>query len=567
MIFGENWQRKVWWDGRYYWRGYYDENEDEIQFEYIDSVGLVGNLWIRNVNADIDCSGFDAGAILSDFTVRGGDGVKPTSIAYSDGIDVWVAESNEVGVLNWGWQNTNKVFDGTSPDWYKRVALSADRKTPEAKLWVSAVFYDDSDGEYYIRSRQQNDATDVTSWKAAIDISSNTNINVIYGVASRSMAEAGAAKDDHIWLYKEGDAVRSQHWNGGALKGIQTLDATASSGKAEFDLEHTLLSGMEHVHAIWIDSDGDVLFSTRDTGIVDPWGAPEVLDTGAGTDVSLAEHGYHVDAIWKSSDSETHIHHRTHNCVAETWDPILADPPEEFDVSTEAVITTNTVFQIRNPDGIEATDALLLTWIGQAKSCCDKGWGVLELLAPTTTSTTTTLTTTITSTTSTSTTSITTLTSTTSTSTSTSTTTSTSSTSTSSTSTTSTNTTSTSTSTSITSITTTPPGGYYQPQEIGIPETHKLPIINIIGTQAKKLIVIPVTTGTPYTSPPKPITVIVGEEVKIQLTILQEIISQKTLTEEERKLETLMKKLENAPLDELEEKVKILSHDIKIRYG
>ena len=55
--------------------------------------------------------------------------------------------------------------------------------------------------------------------------------------------------------------------------------------------------------------------------------------------------------------------------------------------------------------------------------------------------------------------------------------------------------------------------------------------------------------------------------MKIQLTILQEIISQKTLTEEERKLETLMKKLENAPLDELEEKVKILSHDIKIRYG
>ena len=62
-IFGENWQRKMWFDGTYYWRSYYSLALDSFIFEYIHKTGLIGNTWTENIAARIDVSGFDASAL------------------------------------------------------------------------------------------------------------------------------------------------------------------------------------------------------------------------------------------------------------------------------------------------------------------------------------------------------------------------------------------------------------------------------------------------------------------------------------------------------------------------
>ena len=77
----------------YYWRARYDRISDRFDFEY--SNDLSGDNWVENVNARIDASGFDVGAIDADFTIRGRCAVLKTTIHYSDGIDTWIAESDE----------------------------------------------------------------------------------------------------------------------------------------------------------------------------------------------------------------------------------------------------------------------------------------------------------------------------------------------------------------------------------------------------------------------------------------------------------------------------------------
>ena len=124
----------------YYWRARYDRGNDKLIFEY--SNDLSGDNWAINGNADIDSSGFDIGAIDADFTVRGKDSIAVTTIHYSDGIDTWIAESDESSATGWAWQNSTTVFDGTSPDWYQRLNLCADRRTPNPKLYATSVFND-----------------------------------------------------------------------------------------------------------------------------------------------------------------------------------------------------------------------------------------------------------------------------------------------------------------------------------------------------------------------------------------------------------------------------------------
>ncbi|KKK57094.1 hypothetical protein LCGC14_3057950, partial [marine sediment metagenome] len=68
-IFGENWQRKMWFDGTYYWRSRYCPTDDRLEFDYISKDGLEGNVWTENANARINAAGFDAAAILADFSV------------------------------------------------------------------------------------------------------------------------------------------------------------------------------------------------------------------------------------------------------------------------------------------------------------------------------------------------------------------------------------------------------------------------------------------------------------------------------------------------------------------
>ena len=70
--------------------------------------------WTENENARIDASGFDASVLDADFTIRyAGEGI-PLTIVYSDGVDVYIAESDEATATTWSWENITKVFDGVS---------------------------------------------------------------------------------------------------------------------------------------------------------------------------------------------------------------------------------------------------------------------------------------------------------------------------------------------------------------------------------------------------------------------------------------------------------------------
>lgn len=381
-IFGENWQRKSWFTDPYYWRSYYSLALDSFIFEYIHKTGLTGNVWTENVNARISAAGFDAAALEADFSVRGPRSGLPITIVYSDGRDVWVAESDETSVLGWGWQNLTKVFDATAPDWYRYVGVFADRRTPTSKLYVVAVYYDDAPGGVqYVRWREQTNPGDITGWDAVEDVSNTANTDNILGVAGRSMGATGATKKEVIVVYKEGIAIRSRYHTAIGWSAIQDVDTTAEAEKslACFDIEHyETLAGNNMMHIIYVDADNAVWAAERDPGAAVAWG------TFVNLDASATEHDnvgiVDIDSIQFYMWQEGHnIGYRIHRCDPETWWPALVNTYNEFDPSTEAVITTTSQpEQIQGPDDISAGDAVAINWIGLITAAAGKGWGILQ---------------------------------------------------------------------------------------------------------------------------------------------------------------------------------------------
>jgi len=376
---GGNWQRKMWFDDTYYWRGRYDSVADELIFEYIAADGLAVNVWTKNANASIDCSGFAAGWILADFTVRGAEHGLRATIHYSDGVDTWIAESNEASLTGWAWQNTTKVFDGTAPDSYKKVNLGANRKTPIQRLWVSAVFVDASEGKQWVKARQQTNIGDITAWDAAVDVSNVDNTNTIYGSSQRSMGTTGAAKDDMMFVYKEGDALRSRYFTGAAWQAVQEIDVTTLPGKAAFDFEHGDVLGEDEGHVVYVDADGSVKWRERDAGAAEAWSAAETLHTAAvHQGVGIVEHGAGwLWVVWV--EGEDILEYRLHQCVPELWYPLLANPALQFNVNTDAVVTTSTARQLNTHDHIPSGEAVPICWIGETAPAtpCAAAWGIL----------------------------------------------------------------------------------------------------------------------------------------------------------------------------------------------
>ena len=197
--FGGNWQRKLGFDGTNYWRARYDITNDRIICEWIAQNNMGADNWTENENARIDASGFDASVLDADFTIRyAGEGI-PLTIVYSDGVDVYIAESDEATATTWSWENTTKVFDGVSDGGaYQRVNLASDRNTGNNKLWVTSKF-DDTSNEW-VKARKQTTSLDITGWGAAEDVSVNTNTDFIYGQSVRSVGETGAAKTDMFFV-------------------------------------------------------------------------------------------------------------------------------------------------------------------------------------------------------------------------------------------------------------------------------------------------------------------------------------------------------------------------------
>ena len=378
---GGNWQRKMWFDGTYYWRGRYDPTDNFLKFEWIAAAGLAGNVWTENLGHDAVTTRIDASAftgIDADFTVRGGESGIPTTIHYSDGIDTWVAESDEDSLTGWAWENLTKIFDGETPDWYRRVNLCANRTTPTPRLWAIAVFYDQSSGKQWVKARRQTTGGDITGWDGEVDVSNVDNTATLYGCSARSMGDAGPLKNDIMVVYKEGAALRSKYFDGG-WQAIQNIDTTTLSGKSAFDFEHGEIAGCMEGHIIYVDADGSTQWRERDYGVAPVWSDAEQLH---GPDIShrgvgIVEHGSGwLWVIWKEANV---LQYRVHLCEPEIWYPLLANEPLIFDVSADAVVTTSTVTQPNTPDNIPSDEAVPICWIGETVPAtpCEVGWGIL----------------------------------------------------------------------------------------------------------------------------------------------------------------------------------------------
>jgi len=377
-LMGGNWQRKMWFDGTYYWRGRYDPVGDELIFEYIVAANLAANGWTKNANASIDCSGFAADWIISDFTVRGAQSGIKTTIHYSDGIDTWVAESNVASLTGWAWQNLTKVFDGTAPDYYGEVNLGSNRTTPTPRLWAIAVFYDQSEGKQWVKARRQSTGGDITGWDAEVDISNVDNTDTVYGCSVRSMGDAGDLKKDVMVVYKEGAALRSRYFIG-VWQAIQDIDTTTLPGRGAWDFEHGEAIGVQMGHIAYVDADGSVKWRERDAGAAEVWSAAETLhDAADHIEIAISEHGAGwLWVVW--AEGEVILEYRLHRCLPEVWFPLLANPALQFNVTTDAVVKTSIARQVQMPDGVPAGEAVPICWIGETAPAtpCAVAWGIL----------------------------------------------------------------------------------------------------------------------------------------------------------------------------------------------
>jgi len=367
--FGDNWQRKMWFSDPYYWRSRQDGSN--LIFEYIHKDNLSGDNWATNANATISTSG-----CCADFTVRGSQDGIPTTIHYTDGTDTWIAESNEDSATGWAWQNTTKVFDATeSGDTFTKVNLASDRVAVNPVLWASAVFYDSSEGYYWVQAREQTTSGDITGWDAKVDVSSVTNTSFIYGNSVRSIG-GQAEKADMIFAWKEGATLKSRYWDLNSFETEQTI-ATGSDFKAHFDLEHSEDSGSKHIHVVYVAADGTVEFRDRAVGDTGAWEAADTIsdDVTGHSGVGIVEHGDGLfSVIWEHDNI---IEFRIRDCDAGTWNPLLVSNAFEFNPTT-AVAPTTTVAQIQTADSIPSWTDVVICWIGvDGAETCAEGFGVL----------------------------------------------------------------------------------------------------------------------------------------------------------------------------------------------
>jgi len=377
---GDNWQRKMWFDGTYYWRGRCNPPTTEIVFEYIEAAGLAGNVWTKNENASIDCSGMAADRIMADFTVRGGESGIPTTIHYSDGVSTHVAESDETSLTGWAWQNLTTVFTGGGGDTYRKVNLGANRTTPTPRLWAVAVFYDDLPaGKQWVKASRQTTGGILGGWDGEVPISDVDNTATIYGCSVRSMGDSGVGRNDVMVVYKKGVELKSRYYDGDWDDDIEDIDTTTLPGKSAWDFEHAETLGIDMGHVVYVDDDGSVKWTERDDGVAAVWNAPQTLHAAADhRGVGIVEHGAGwLWIVWV--EGEDVLEYRLHQCVPEVWFPLLGSSALQFNVNTDAVVTTSTVRQPQTPDWIPSGEAVPICWIGETAPAtpCAPAWGIL----------------------------------------------------------------------------------------------------------------------------------------------------------------------------------------------
>jgi len=143
--------------------------------------------------------------------------------------------------------------------------------------------------------------------------------------------------------------------------------------------------GLKVCHVIFVDADGSVKSTARESGNSTAWSELVTLH-GAITpasyhgDVGIIEHysngGSILYFLWKHHYV---IEYRLHRHSTSTWVPALDSEPDIFDPSTDAVVDTETVTQIQTPDSVPAYSAIPMIWIGLiGADPCEIGWGLLE---------------------------------------------------------------------------------------------------------------------------------------------------------------------------------------------
>ena len=100
------------------------------------------------------------------------------------------------------------------------------------------------------------------------------------------------------------------------------------------------------------------------------------------------------------------------------------------------------------------------------------------------------------------------------------------------------------------------------------PETKEaltLPIISIIGTYTRSRYPITILIGKIHTLTHS-MTQTIGRRVSVKLLMIQDVVSQQTLDEVERRLRQIMETLSHVDLEKINKKIKIITDTIKERY-
>jgi len=380
--FGGNWQRKMWVNNDLYWRARYDPDlfdpgavnpsigDGSIVFEYISEETLEAEgAWTENENARIYMTDYDINndiVYLADFSVRGEENGIPTTIIFTSGSKVYVAESDQSNSMTWSWENINAIWDDVDYS-FTHVNLASNRDL-QPILWATVVATDDSNSTIFVRD--QGVSLDITDWTGYNSIGIGP-VDSISCNTVRSMAESGVGKKDMIFVWKEAGTIYSRYWDSPTWDDIETVATNCFLTACRFDLEHYIDADDKKAVILYNLADNSVEFRTRGIGASGSWSSPLELSGAGATEhigLCLVVHPEDIHVICAEKDFST-VMYKIYNIAEDTWGDVVT-----WDSVTDAIDGTTTVYQLQTTSALLGGHYLVLNWIGGDD--CEIGYGV-----------------------------------------------------------------------------------------------------------------------------------------------------------------------------------------------
>jgi hypothetical protein len=177
-------QRKTWWDGTYYWRGYNDTANSRIRFDYSSD----GSSWTENTSAQITVN-------TNDFSIEADS--TNLFIVYTSSNDIRGAKATSYPTTTFSWTGDQVVFNGTgATDDYSYPVISRDSSS---YVWVGARYTGSS--VYYFKTMKETSAINDlpedsgdTTYLLANPSNSNSNVyGTMVSIGSQNMYTAFVA--------------------------------------------------------------------------------------------------------------------------------------------------------------------------------------------------------------------------------------------------------------------------------------------------------------------------------------------------------------------------------------